>query len=162
MLTSYKRLFVFSLIVSLMYAFLVIVVSMALAFPGFGVIILPQPFLAIHGGRWTMAYNPFTLMTIPWFLYILVFHCLAYSFLENTHPQNTRPYLYTGLLLLILNLGLVIIGLADLLLRLFVLIYMRNALYWMSSIPLNIGIEYIGYKIGKQVVLYDSVNKEYS
>jgi len=151
-LSPYRRLFVFCIVASLTYALLVVIIAFALMFPGFGVLILPQPFIAVYVGRWTMIYDPWTPMTIPWLLYILAIHYTIYYLLENIHPVKTRTYPYAGLFILAINLVLVAIGFTDHLLQLLVLRYMKNPLYWASSIPANIGIEYIAHKTGKLVI----------
>ena len=74
-----------------------------LAFPGFGVLVLPQPFLEVARGRWCLAYDPIGLGTIPW------------DRLAKRWVNDFRVATIGGILFLVLNVSLVLAGLnADL------------------------------------------------
>lgn len=104
---SYKRLIISSMVASLIYSLLVVILAFALMFSGIGVLFLPQPFIAVHVSRWTINYDPLTPMNILWLLYIFAIHCTIYYLLENVYPIKTGTHIITGLTIFALNLLLV-------------------------------------------------------
>ncbi len=69
---------------SLIYILLVILFSFALAFPGFGVLLFPQPFLDVWIGRWTMAYA-INFKLIPWASYVIAIHLIYYHLADDNN-----------------------------------------------------------------------------
>ncbi len=92
------------LLISLLYSAKVVLISYILFFPGFGVLILPQPFLEVSFGRWTAVYNPATFKSLVWLGYITAYHFLFYFPLK--HPSE-RKAIFSGASLAIANLTFV-------------------------------------------------------
>lgn len=142
---------VLSSMAAILYALLVAIVSLLLSFPGFGSIILPQPFLQLYVGRWTIFYRFDSLWAIVWIIYLLATHILLY-YLTASLLKLRRPFIVVSILLYLLNLIMVFYGYSDAELRLYVERYTIGYLGLLPGIVATILIEYLGYRIGKALL----------
>ncbi|AGK61272.1 hypothetical protein Asulf_01278 [Archaeoglobus sulfaticallidus PM70-1] len=150
-----KRFLIFNVLVALVYMVLAILISFIFAFPGFGVLILPQPFLDVVRGRWTLAYNPVSLSAIPWAFYIIAIHCVYYNYLGKSYLSDVlsdvKAPVLGGISVLVLNLILILTGCSDIDLHILLLNYMSEPIYWISAILVNVVVEGIAFKIARKI-----------
>jgi len=137
---------------AIMYAVLVILISYALAFPGFGVLILPQPFLDVYVGRWTAAYA-INSKIILWIGYVIFIHLVYYSFIKPT----IRTIILGGILFFILSIILTLftdVTDPDLRIRLTNYIVGEYSLYyWTAAVVVNSCVELLAWMPKKEKVL---------
>ena len=140
--------------VACVYMPTVVSISFLLAFPGFGVLVLPQPFLEVARGRWGLAYDPIGLGTIPWIIYTAVSRCIFYDLLAKRWVNDFGVATVGGILFLVLNVSLVLAGLnADLRILLSNYAFSELApLYWSSSCLVNVGVEIFAYRIARRFI----------
>jgi hypothetical protein len=97
-----------SAVTGAVYAVLVAIVTALLAFPGLGVVFLPQPFLEVVVGK-TMFYSFSGLEAVAWVAYVLVAHLVLYYLVEGVLKVR-RSYLAVSIILYFVNLVLVLAG----------------------------------------------------
>ncbi|MEM1678297.1 MAG: hypothetical protein QXV81_07760 [Ignisphaera sp.] len=148
---TFTEIVILSSTAAMLYALLVAIVSLLLSFPGFGPVILPQPFLQLYVGRWTISYRFDGLWTIVWIIYLLAIHILLY-YLTASLFKLRRPFIVISILLYLLNLIMVLYGYSDVELRLYVERYTIGYLGLLPGIGATILIEYLGYRIGKTLL----------
>ncbi|MET1160075.1 MAG: hypothetical protein ABWW65_03855 [Thermoprotei archaeon] len=135
-----------SLVISSIYCLIVLLVSYILMFPGFGAVILPQPFIKVVIGRWTIVYDPFNLYGVLWFFYMLLIHLAV---LKTVYMRSCcwRAYIIGVLIIYVVNLALVLLGFSDPGFRDLVIIYDIRYLGTLLGYTVTLLIEYTGVKV---------------
>jgi glucan phosphoethanolaminetransferase (alkaline phosphatase superfamily) len=136
---------VLPLTATLIYAVLVLVIAYALAFPGFGVVLLPQPILRLYAGGKTVLYDVTTPYTALWLVYLLLVHAALYWVARLARVG--RPYLLVAPLLYAVNLALVLAGLCDHGLPRYVYTYTVGYLGLVPGALLTLVVELAGYSL---------------
>jgi hypothetical protein len=140
-----SRFLVLPLTATLIYAVLVLVIAYALAFPGFGVVLLPQPILRLYAGGKTVLYDVTTPYTALWLVYLLLVHAALYWVARLAGVG--RPYLLVAPLLYAVNLALVLAGLCDHGLLHYVYTYTVGYLGLVPGALLTLVVELVGYRL---------------
>jgi len=146
---SLRRLLVLSALATATYAVLVVVIAYALAFPGFGVVLLPQPILRLYSSGKTVLYDVLSLHTVPWLAYLLIVHVALYRLAWSARLR--RPYLLVAPLLYVANLALVLAGLCDPDLLHYVHTYTIGYLGFVPGVLLTVVLEMAGYSLAPRV-----------
>jgi len=144
------KLFVLPALAATIYAVLVIAIAYFLAFPGFGVILLPQPILKLYLGGKTLFYDVLTPYTALWIAYLLITHIALYQLASLARLR--RPYLIVAPLLYVTNLALVLVGLCDYGLLHYVHTYTLGYLAFVPGVLLTLVLELVGYRLGSRVI----------
>lgn len=130
--------------IAIVYGILVILISYALAFPGFGVLILPQPFLDVYVGRWTMVYV-INSKIILWIGYVIFIHLVYYSFIKPT----IRTVILGGILFFIISIILTLFtNVVDPDLRIRLSNYLvgeYSLVYWTAAVVVNSCVELLAW-----------------
>lgn len=140
-----------SLVAGLTYAVLVIAITLALSFPGFGVALLPQPFLRVAVVGKTTSYDVNSTYTALWVIYVLASHFILYL-LIHVKLRLPRPYIAVSVLLYLLNLALILAGLSDEKLVHFVNTYTLGYGGIIPGIGITILIEWLGCKASRYLL----------
>ncbi|MEM4730972.1 MAG: hypothetical protein QXI06_04390, partial [Sulfolobales archaeon] len=89
------------------YIVLTIVITLLLSFPGYGVVLLPQPFLRVLVLGKTISYEFADVYAISWVLYVVVTHFTLY-YLVMRFARLLKPYIVVSIVIYLLNLVLVL------------------------------------------------------
>lgn len=149
MYVGLRRLLALLALATAIYAVLVVVITYALAFPGFGVVLLPQPILRLYSSGKTVLYDVLSPYTALWLVYLLVVHVALYRLAWSARLR--RPYLLVALLLYVANLALVLAGLCDHSLLHFVRTYTIGYLGIVPGVLLTVMLELVGYHLASRV-----------
>jgi len=144
-----RRLLALLALATAIYAVLVVVTAYALAFPGFGVVLLPQPILELYSGGKTVLYDVLSPYTALWLTYLLVVHVALYQLAWLARLR--RPYLLVAPLLYVANLALVLAGLCDPGLLHYVRTYTIGYLGFVPGVLLTVVLELVGYRLASRV-----------
>lgn len=136
-----------SLIVGAVYAILTAMVTALLAFPGFGVIMFPQPFLEVVVGK-TIFYTFSGLKAVIWVAYVIVTHIILYYLFEGL-LRVRRAYLAVSLILYLVNLVLVLAGASDPSLPFYIYRDTIGRMFFLAGIALTILFEFAGRRLAE-------------
>ncbi|MEM3926850.1 MAG: hypothetical protein QXU13_04650 [Desulfurococcaceae archaeon] len=143
-----RKLLLGSLVMSVIYSIILITTVYLLEFPGLGVVFMPQPFLRLIIGRWTMVYDFTDISMIPWFAYILALHFSVYFYIIVVKNLQ-RPYFPGSALIYFANVVLVLIGLGNPDLKYLVIKHTIGEAGFLPGGALTICIEWLGHKLVK-------------
>ena len=149
MCVDLRRLLALPVLAVATYAVLVVAIAYALAFPGFGVVLLPQPILRLYSSGKTVLYDVSSPYTALWLAYLLIVHVALYRLAWSARLR--RPYLLVAPLLYVANLALVLAGLCDPDLLHYVHTYTIGYLGFVPGVLLTVVLEMAGYSLAPRV-----------
>jgi len=132
------------------YIVLTIVITLLLSFPGYGVVLLPQPFLRVLVLGKTISYEFADVYAIFWVLYVVVTHFTLY-YLVMRFARLLKPYIVVSIVIYLLNLVLVLGGLSDENLVRLVKTYTIGYAGALPGIGITVAIEWLGWKLGRRL-----------
>lgn len=139
-----------SLIVGAVYAILTAIVTTLLAFPGFGVIMLPQPSLEVVVGK-TIFYSFSGLRAVIWVLYVLATHIIFYYLVDGLFGIR-RSYLAVSVILYLVNLVLVLAGASDSSLPFYVYRDTIGRGFFLAGVAITILFELVGCRLAEHIL----------
>uniref|UniRef100_A0A7C3UC07 Uncharacterized protein n=2 Tax=Geoglobus ahangari TaxID=113653 RepID=A0A7C3UC07_9EURY len=132
------------LLTATVYAVLVILISYVFAFPGYGILMLPQPFLDVYVGRWTMFYV-INSKVILWIGYVIFIHLVYYRFVKPT----IKTIILGGILFFTISIALTLFtDLVDPDLRIRLPNYLvggYSLIYWTAAVVVNSFVELLAW-----------------
>lgn len=139
------------LVVGVTYIALVIVITLALSFPGIGVALLPQPFLdAVVLGK-TVYYDFVGARAVLWVPYVVAIHATLYLLIAGS-LRTSRAYVPVSILIYIVNMALVLGGLADEDVVRLVNTYTIGYAGVVPGIGTTLLIEWSGYRLARRLL----------
>lgn len=139
------------LALSFTYVLLVVLVVTLLSFPGIGVVLVPQPFLKLVVGRWTMFYDftdPSTV--VLWVIYVVLIHSALYAAVTTVLGVK-RPYVLVGVVIYVVNVVLILLGFSSIDMKLYLLTYTVKYAAAIPGVALVVLAEWLGYKLKSRI-----------
>ncbi|MEM2006128.1 MAG: hypothetical protein QXG17_03950 [Sulfolobales archaeon] len=132
------------------YIVLTIVITLLLSFPGYGVVLLPQPFLRVLVLGKTISYEFAGVHSIIWVLYVVVAHFILYHLVMKL-TRFLKPYIIVSVAIYLLNLALILGGLSDENLVRLVRTYTIGYAGALPGTGITVIIEWLGYRVGHRI-----------